>query len=184
MKFLAMFLLLAASALAQVTPFGTLGTPQVVPDPFFPLGAPGAATLNGSYCASGSTAGLNFAVAGLPLGYNTGPAATQESIIFAFDVGVAALPGITVLQGNILLPLTGSLLLMGGGPAAWLGPGDTVPCPGLIPFPGTTPPTGNGLRINILLPPGIVGTFSVQGFVFDPALGRLFSTNAHNFSIP
>ncbi|MEZ6197130.1 MAG: hypothetical protein R3F20_15590 [Planctomycetota bacterium] len=185
MKFLLAIGLLAASISAQVTPIALVGTAQSVPDPYFTMNPPGAARLSVHYCASGATAGLNFTISGLPLGYNTGPAATQESILLAIDVGAAATPGAAVLGGQIYLPFTPSLFIANLGPSVYLGPGDVVPCPGLIVFPGAPGPfSPNGKSLNLGLPAGIVGTFSVQGAVFDPALARLFTSNAYTFSIP
>ena len=185
MRTLAILLVMVAGLAAQVTPMGSIGTPQIVPDPVFTTGAPGAATLVAKYCASGVlNPGLEVRLCGLPLGYNTGPAVTQEQVLIALGVGSSALPGAPVLGGMLYLAPAGPMAVVTAGASQWHGPPDTVPCPGLIVFPGPTPPTPNGRGITIPIPPAAVGLFSVQGALFDPALSRIFTTNAINFSLP
>ena len=126
---------------------------------------------------------------GLPLGYNTGPAVTQEAIYFLFDAGASALPGVFIAGGLFYIPFT-TPVIIGGFSSVYLGPSDIVACPGLISLPGPPPlPSGpyttNGARLSPgLLPPGVFGALTVQGFLFDPALGAFFATNAMNVTFP
>lgn len=185
MRLLLLCLLFALPLPGQLTPLGSVGTGQTVPDPYFVPGTPGTALLNGVYCTGGATAGLTVAVRGIPLGYNTGPMVTNETIFVALDVGPATTPGTTILGGQFYLPFTNAQSFT-AGQSLWLGPGDIVTCPGFIALAG--PPLSvpnNGARVNLgLIPAGVTGTFSLQGYLFDPALGRVFTTNALNFQVP
>jgi hypothetical protein len=180
MRVWAIALLATASAGAQVTYLGVIGAGQTVPDPVFT--GSGVARLSGFYCPA---TGLEFAVSGLPLGYNTGPAVTQEQIWYVFAAGPATLPGVVVADGLFYVPLTNPVTL-GGGASSYIGPGDIISCPGLIPLPGPAAPyVPNGSRFSLgAIPPGNYGILSMQAFLFDPALSRVFTTNAINFSIP
>lgn len=173
-------LLVAALASGQVTYLGLVGTPQAVPDPYF-LGGSGFACISGQYCPG---IGLGFTLWGLPLGYNTGSAVTQEQIWFVIDAGTSSLPGVNILGGQFYIPFT-SPVSFNAGSSRYLGPGG-IPCTGIIPFPGPPfPYTANGASVNLgPIPPGTFGLLTVQGFLLDPAINRAFTSNAINLSFP
>lgn len=180
LRFFAITLLVAATASAQVTYLGFVGTGQTVPDPVF-IGNSSVAHLSGYYC---TVTGLTFTVSGLPVGYNTASPITDEFIWFALDSGPSSLPGVSILGGQFYIPFN-NYVLLGGLPSQYLGPGGIVLCAGLILLPGPVAPwVPNGTRTTISVPPGNFGVLTMQGFVLDPAINRIYTTNAINFSIP
>lgn len=85
--FLATCVLLVGTTLAsaQLTFTGSVGTAQLVPDPFFTGASDGTILLGGLYCG-GASPTLGLGVSGLPGGYNTGPLVTNETIFVAVDL--------------------------------------------------------------------------------------------------
>lgn len=174
--FLPALLLLSQFAVAQVTYLGSVGTPQVVPNPNG--GNAGTIVTSGHYCPA---SGLHFSARGLPLGYMS---VNSEAIYFAIAVGLSTAPGVNISGGEFYIPLLNPLVL-GPYPVSYLGPGDII-CQGAISLPG--PPLQNNLLGAVVgpiaLPPGNPGPMTIQAFMYDATPNRFFTGNAINFRIP
>lgn len=174
-------LFLAASLSAQATWVSSVGTGQAVPDPWNPAWPAGQLCLDGIHCPLAALQ-LSFELTGMPVGYSAGPV-NYEICGFVLDLGASSLPGIPLLGGVVYVPLLVPYVFL-AGPSLYIGPSDIVCSGGSGIGCGTPSPTRNGARFRFFRPPGTFGALTVQGFVLDPVLNRLFTSNAVNFTLP
>ncbi len=177
---------------AQVVCGGSVGNPQVVVDP---TGGTGLAVLEARFRPAipslTTQSSLTFELSGLP-SYYASAAPSSEIVAFFLELGASSAPGIPVLGGEFYLPNVAPVSFGPTPPTPgylshvhWLGPVG-FPSPGdVICSSGVNPPSRIGSRLVWNSPPlSAAGVpLTVQVAMFDPALGRVFTSNALNMSL-
>lgn len=182
---LAFGLLISSTAVAQVTWINSVGVARPVPDTSGNFNG-AAATLCGYYCPNLAQP-LFFEFDGIDGTWNTPSPLTDELIFLAIDTPFASLPGCPIGGGTVYLPscLGPSTILLGPVSSSYIGPFPL--CIGGSGLCGPTTPAAFarlGARWGLTIPPGVVGVFSAQAVMIDPATGKWYTSNALNVSIP
>lgn len=168
----------------------SVGTPQVVPSPPGTGGFTGSADMAASWYNQ-----LNQRLLTLRFRYISATGYVfsgyaSETVFLYLNFGSAALPGITVLGGKVLIPLTPTPIANNLGGVTWNGPGDTVAptssggTGAFCPFTGTEP-CNYGKIFSITVPVSLSGIpLTAQYFLYDAAINRVYSSNALNLIAP